>query len=85
MRLKELEAALQPLQGFDQPKPLLEQYVTSAHLASQMLFSALSYGDIEDCSVLDLGCGCGILAIGARICGAEWVRWILKALFSEML
>lgn len=43
MRLKELEGELQPLYGFDGPdgssssKRELEQFVTSAHLASRML------------------------------------------------
>jgi predicted RNA methylase len=55
------------------PKVELEQYVTTAHLAAQMLFTAhSSFDDIEDKHVLDLGCGCAILSIAAAILGAKW-------------
>lgn len=30
-----------------------------------------SFGDLEGCSVADLGCGCGTLAIGCAMMGAE--------------
>lgn len=137
MRLKDLEACLQPIQGFSEsaststysdisfsfinwfsvrlntnvnvsqqnlgsPKPELEQYVslrkmtlnlvssqpgsylwllwhtcfekikvTSAHLASRMLFTAhSSYQDIDSRSILDLGCGCGILSIASHLLGS---------------
>jgi putative methylase len=72
LKLKELEGALQPLQRFADAKADLEQYPTSSHLASRMLFTALqSFREIEGQKVLDLGCGCGILSIASVICGAE--------------
>ncbi|POY71486.1 hypothetical protein BMF94_5799 [Rhodotorula taiwanensis] len=56
MKLKELEAELQPLKGFAAPKRELEQYVTSAHLASRMIFTAAtSFDDIDEKDILDLG------------------------------
>lgn len=74
MRLKELQSELQSLKGFTTPNSALEQYVTSAHLASQMIFSASNqFGDIEDRCVLDLGCGTCILGIAARLEGAASV------------
>lgn len=32
-----------------------------------------SYGDVEDKAVADLGCGCGVLGIGAVMLGARYV------------
>lgn len=72
--LRKLEEYLQQLDGFDKPKILLEQYCTSAHIASQMLYCAQSqYDDIKGRIVADLGCGCGILSLGAQMLGANHV------------
>lgn len=72
MRLKDLESSLQPLRRFVEANAALEQYPTSSHLASRMLFTAhTSFDDIEGSKVLDLGCGCGVLSIAAKLCGAE--------------
>lgn len=74
MQLRELEEYLQQLDGFDKPKILLEQYSTSAHIASRMLYTAQSqFDDIERRTVADLGCGCGILSLGAQMLGANHV------------
>ncbi|GAA6035378.1 hypothetical protein JCM8097_008844 [Rhodosporidiobolus ruineniae] len=74
MKLKELEAELQPLQGFAEPKREYEQYVTSAHLASRMIFTAATqFDDLDDKDVLDLGCGCAILSIASVMMGANSV------------
>ena len=35
MKLKELESVLQQVDGFEEPKILLEQYPTSPHIAGQ--------------------------------------------------
>lgn len=44
---------------------------TSAHLAARMVYTAdLEFGDIEGRTVLDLGCGTGMLGIAAGIVGA---------------
>jgi len=75
--LKDLEIALQPLQRFTDPSVELEQYVTSSHLASRMLYTAVqSFREIEGEKILDLGCGCGILSIAANLCGADYVLGI---------
>jgi putative methylase len=73
MKLKTLEMSLQRLYGFSRPKSALEQYQTPAPLAARLLYHALMKGDIEGKSVLDLGCGTGVLAIGAALLGAESV------------
>uniref|UniRef100_A0A8C5R8Z8 Methyltransferase-like protein 5 n=1 Tax=Leptobrachium leishanense TaxID=445787 RepID=A0A8C5R8Z8_9ANUR len=71
MKLKELEGCLQQVDVFENPKLLLEQYPTRPHIAACMLYTIHNtFGDIEDKVVADLGCGCGVLSIGAAMLGA---------------
>merc|ERR1719228_645045 len=70
MKLKELESQLQQVEEFDVPKILLEQYPTRPHIAACMLHTmAASFGDLEGRTVADLGCGCGVLSLGAVMLG----------------
>lgn len=71
MKLKHLESALSSVQGFSNPIWSLEQYLTPPHLASSFIYKVHSLDDIEGCSILDLGCGTGMLLIGAMLMGAE--------------
>ncbi|XP_076397310.1 rRNA N(6)-adenosine-methyltransferase METTL5 isoform X2 [Megachile rotundata] len=72
--LRKLEEYLQQVDGFEKPKILLEQYSTSAHIASCMLYCAQSqFDDIEGRTIADLGCGCGVLSFGAQMLGASHV------------
>jgi putative methylase len=73
MRRRELEMTLQSLEGFTAPRPELEQYSTPAVIAADLLFEALARGDVEGKNVLDLGCGTGVLGIGASLLGAKRV------------
>ncbi|KAA0187462.1 Methyltransferase protein 5 [Fasciolopsis buskii] len=71
---KKLQATLQDLSGFSNPKVNLEQYPTSPHVAADILFNMqLMHGSIQGMSVADLGCGPGILSIGAGLLGASYV------------
>ncbi|MDD5473216.1 MAG: METTL5 family protein [Candidatus Methanoperedens sp.] len=72
MRKKHLEILLEQLSGFSSPKPEREQYATPATVASELLHFAFMRGDLAG-TVYDLGCGSGILAIGAKLLGAEKV------------
>lgn len=76
MKLKQLEMTLQRLRGFSRPRAALEQYQTPAPLAARLLYHALMKGDIEGKAVCDLGCGTGILAIGAALLGASPVTGV---------
>lgn len=67
----ELKQKLSRLEGFQEPDIELEQYVTPAELAADMLHAAFMRGDIEGKKVLDLGSGTGILAIGASLLGGK--------------
>jgi putative methylase len=73
MKKKYLEMLLQTIPPFDSPKASLEQYSTPSVIASDVLFMAYAEGDIADKVVADLGCGTGILAIGAAKLGAKRV------------
>jgi putative methylase len=73
MKLNELERALEGVEGFTAPSPRLEQYQTPAPLAARLLFHASLRGDIDGKKVADLGCGTGILSVGAALLGAALV------------
>lgn len=74
MKRKELEMRLQRVAPFDEPSAALEQYPTPSTIASDILFSAYTNGDVCDKTVNDLGCGTGIFSIGAKLLGANVVR-----------
>lgn len=71
MKLKELESCLQQVDAFEEPKLFLEQYPTSPHIAACMIYTIHNtFDDIENKLVADLGCGCGVLSIGAAMLDA---------------
>ena len=74
MKLKQLEGFLQNLDVFEKPKLSLEQYPTTPHIAAHMLYTIdQTYDDIQGKSIADLGCGCGVLSIGAAILDSSYV------------
>ena len=72
MKQRKLEMLLEEIEGFSDPELELEQYQTPSLLAAEVLHFAYMQGDLDD-SVHDLGCGTGILAIGAKVLGARKV------------
>jgi putative methylase len=74
VRRRELEILLEKVPPHASPRPELEQYRTPASIAAEVLFEALALGDLHSgTAVADLGCGTGMLAIGAALLGASAV------------
>ncbi len=70
MNKKRLAISLSKLKSF-KGEASLEQYSTDSEIAADLLWYAFLHGDIEGKSVLDLGCGNGILGVGALLLGAK--------------
>ena len=73
MKLRKLEMALEKIEGFETPNIHYEQYKTPAVVAAPFLHMAFMSGEIEGKTVYDLGCGTGMLSIGAAMLGAKEV------------
>ena len=73
MRKKDLEIILQKLPPHPAPMVKLEQYITPATIAADIMFNAYTDEDIMDNTILDLGCGTGTFAIAAKLLGAREV------------
>jgi putative methylase len=74
VKRKDLEIFLEQVEEIQQPKLQFEQYFTPPRVAANLLWMAgIENNDIYDKIVLDLGCGSGILALGAAYLGAREV------------
>ena len=73
MKKQQLEILLEKVAPHPKPSASLEQYSTPAPIAADVLWFAYAQGDIAGKKVVDLGCGTGILGIGAKLLGAEEV------------
>jgi putative methylase len=73
VRRSELIRRIDAIRAPPAPRPDLEQVVTPAEAAADLLFAAVAHGDLEQRTVLDLGTGTGRLAIGAALLGASSV------------
>jgi putative methylase len=71
-----LAIALSRLKTFASPRPRLEQYPTDSEIAAEVLWHAYMLGDIDEKTIADLGCGTGVLGIGALLLGAKKVFFI---------
>jgi len=72
---KELAIFLSQLKVFERPKVALEQYPSDGNVAASLLWHAAITNQFEGKKVFDMGCGTGILGIGALILGAENVEF----------
>jgi putative methylase len=73
MKQRQLEILLQKIPKPAIPIPQLEQYMTTAPIAADIIFTAYQWGDIENKTIVDLGCGTGIFSVGAICMGAKKV------------
>src|SRR5665647_2280162 len=69
MKQRKLEIILEQAKVFDSPSAELEQYYTPATIAARLIHFAFLRGDIASKRVVDLGCGTGVLALGAALLG----------------
>ncbi|HUT80807.1 MAG TPA: METTL5 family protein [Candidatus Bathyarchaeia archaeon] len=77
IKRKDLEIFLEQLEKVSEPKIKYEQYASPPRVAANLLWIAgFDHDDIFNKSILDLGCGSGILAIGAAFFGARNVTGI---------
>lgn len=75
MNQKKLAMILSQLQTAH-TSPELEQYTLPGKVAADIVMTAFHFGDICDKTVADLGCGTGILGIGALLLGALSVTFV---------
>jgi putative methylase len=75
----QLAILLSKLQVFENPKAGLEQYPLDGESASTILWTAFQSKNIENKVIADLGCGTGILGLGALLLGAKKVYFIDKS------
>lgn len=68
-----LARRLEGVDDFRTPSADLEQYLTPAEVAAHVCHFAALQGDLAGETVVDLGTGTGMLAIGAALCDAERV------------
>ena len=71
-----LAILLSNLEGFNEPKIKQEQYIMDSEVGASALWNAYLLKDIKEKSIVDLGCGTGILGIGALLLGAKHVFFI---------
>src|SRR3989344_9379113 len=71
-----LAIELSKLKVFESPKVRQEQYPTDSEIAASVLWNAYILGDLEGKVIADLGCGTGILGIGALLLGAKEVLFV---------
>lgn len=71
-----LAIILSKLKTFNNIDEAKEQYATDSEIAAEVLWHAHMVGDLKDSEIADLGCGTGILGIGALILGAKFVHLV---------
>lgn len=71
-----LAVELSKLKVFEEPELSSEQYPMDSEIGAEVLWDAFFKGDIESRVIADLGCGTGILGIGALLLGARLVYFV---------
>lgn len=91
MKLKHAKWALDAIEGFKSPKIKYEQYMTPSELACSVAHvMAVENDDVLGKSIIDLGCGTGMLSAAMLLYGANQVVGIdvdssLEHIYKENL
>jgi len=72
---KHLGILLSKLKHFEKPKIKLEQYETPPEIAADIIWNAHQIDGLKGKKVFDMGCGTGILSIGAALLGADVIGY----------
>ena len=73
---KSFAVELSKLEVFKKPKAGLEQYPTDSETTAVILWNAALKGDVVGKSIVDLGCGTGVLGLGCLLLGARSVVFV---------
>ena len=73
---KQLAIILSKIRGFSEPNFRLEQYSTEADFAAEVVWNAFYQREIEGKTIVDLGCGTGILGLSTLLMGAKKVFFV---------
>jgi putative methylase len=76
MNKKQLAILLSKLKTFNKPVVKLEQYPIDSEIAAEILWFSYFNKDVSDKEIADLGCGTGILGLGALILDAKKVYFV---------
>ena len=71
-----LAIILSKLEGFYEPVLMQEQYLMDSEIGASTLWNAYLLGDIKGKVIADLGCGKGLLGIGALLLSAKRVLFV---------
>ena len=74
--VKDLNQELSKLESFSNPLIKQEQYATPSHIAADWLWQIALQSELAGKTVLDAGCGPGILGIAALLLGAKHVYFL---------
>lgn len=76
MSKSRLAIVLSGLERFNEPKVRQEQYPMDSEIGASLLWNAYLLEDIGEKSIVDLGCGTGILGIGALLLNAKRLMFV---------
>ena len=73
---KKLAIQISKLKDYEEADVKLEQYSTDSEMAAEVLWFAFLNKDVKNKIIADLGCGTGVLGIGALLLDAKKVYFV---------
>ena len=75
---RDLEVILSKLKSFEKPSLQLEQYPTPSNIAAEWVWSMAMKREVAGKTIVDAGCGPGIIGLGLLLLGARKIIFIDK-------